>query len=155
MKHILISCIIISLVSCRSSREKTRLENSWNSLSESRKGIRYGFELIEKDSQNRVWYFATDSMLSFHPDYGLFSKGGQLNIHESRIGLQQLQVEVDSLEQKRTEIAAQTREVESRTRYSTPWWFWGLGGLSIIAAIGATVSYLVSRLLEGRRRPRR
>ncbi|MBD1431783.1 hypothetical protein H8B06_03015 [Sphingobacterium sp. DN00404] len=133
--------MIISLASCRSSREKTRLENSWSSLSESRRGIRYGFELIEKDSQNRVWYFATDSMLSFHPDYGLFSKGGQLHTHESRIGLQQLQVEVDSLEQKRTEIATQTREDESRTRYSTPWWFWGLGGLSIIAVIIARGVY--------------
>ncbi|PRD52000.1 hypothetical protein C5749_17025 [Sphingobacterium gobiense] len=129
------------MFSCRSYREKTRQERSAVQFLEASSDISYGFRLTEKDSQNRAWYFATDSVLYFHPEYGLISNGGRLHVSESRIGLQQVQVEVDSLEKQRTEIATQTQEHESRTRYSTPWWIWGLGGLSIIAAIIARRVY--------------
>ena len=86
-----------------------------------------------------MWYFATDSMLSFHPDYGLFSKGGQLYIHESRIGLQQLQVEVDSLEQKR-EVSAQSElKTHSRVWYKSVW------GWAIIIGCASVIVFWKSR----------
>ncbi|MBD1423740.1 hypothetical protein [Sphingobacterium chuzhouense] len=132
MKYILMSFIIISSISCRSYREKTQSENSGNSLFETRKGIHYGFKVIEKDSQNRVWYFVTDSILSFHPEYGLFSNGGRLHISESRIGLQQLQVEVDSLEKIRHAQSSTVRENQTRTWYKNPWWIWAIGILCVI-----------------------
>jgi len=110
------------LISCRSYREKTRQENSWVNLAEGSRGIRYGFHLAEKDSQNRTWYFVTDSVLSFHPDHGLWSSGGFLQVNESRIGLQRLQVEVDSLEETRHMQASDMRKNQTRTWYNYVWW---------------------------------
>lgn len=135
MKYIGSLVIIIGLISCRSYREKMRLENNQISLSETSKGMRYGFEMLERDSQNRMWYFATDSVISFHPDYGLFSQGGRLQITESRIGLQHLQVEVDAVAEQRNETATHAEEEQSRIWYRIPWWVWGLGVLCIISLL--------------------
>lgn len=125
MKYSLILILITSLVACRSYRKKNRQESSTVRFSEASSGIRYGFRLIEKDSQNRTWYFATDSLLSFHPDYGLFSKGGYLHIRESRTGLQQLQVEVDSLEQTQEVDVMTEVQTHNRMWYKNVW-VWAL-----------------------------
>lgn len=140
-----ISIIIITLISCRSYREKTRLENSRSMISEGGRSIRYGFQFTEKDSQNRTWYFSTDSILSFHPDYGLLSAGGNLSVSERRVGLHHMQVDIDSLEEQRNAETTYAREDHSQTRYRNPWWVWGL------AALVALVSYLASRLLRRKR----
>ncbi|NGM65805.1 hypothetical protein [Sphingobacterium sp. SGR-19] len=142
MKQTFILFIIVTLISCRSYRERSLHESGRSTLSEAGTIVRYGFQFTDKDSLDRTWYFATDSVLYFHPEYGLISNGGYIHFLESQIGLQQLQVEVDSVEEKqRAEIATQTQDHESRTRYSIPWWIWGLGGLSIIAAIIARRVY--------------
>lgn len=138
MKHILISFMLIGLISCRSYREKTRQENSWVNLAESSRSMRYGFQYLEKDSQNRTWYFVTDSILSFHPDYGLFSNGGQLHIRESRTGLQRLQVEVDSLEEARHMQASDMRKNQTRTWYNYVSWI-------LVGVVGGAVAIMLWR----------
>lgn len=135
MKNALIIIIIITLTSCRSYQEKMRLEQGSSTLSEGGKIVRYGFQFTEKDSQHRVWYFSTDSILSFHPDYGLFSVGGNLAINENRVGLQEMQVNIDSLEEQRNETATRAEEEQSRIWYRTPWWIWGTGVLCVIAVV--------------------
>ncbi|TYR36928.1 hypothetical protein FXV77_07045 [Sphingobacterium phlebotomi] len=134
-RYILIWCLVALVLSCRSYRERTKQEATRIRLTDASSGIRYGFQLLGKDSLERSWSFVTDSVLFFHPEYGLISNGGHLHFLESQLGLQQWQVEVDSREKQRTEIATQIQEQESRTRYSTPWWIWGLGGLSIVAIL--------------------
>lgn len=129
MKQTFILIIIVTLVSCRSYREKTLHERGSSTLSEAGTNVRYGFQFTDKDSLDRAWYFSTDSVLYFHPEYGLSSKGGHLHVSESRTGLQQLQVEVDSLKQNQTVNATHETGSHNRTWYKNVW------GWAIVAGI--------------------
>jgi len=108
-------------------------KNSRISLSETNRDFRYGFEVIEKDSQNRMWYFSTDSVASFHPDYGLISKGGHLHVTESRTGLHQVQVEIDSLGQTREVNAMNETKTQNRIWYKSVWtWVLLVGAAGVV-----------------------
>ncbi|MNJ96966.1 hypothetical protein D3C87_147010 [compost metagenome] len=39
----------------------------------------------QQDSLSSYWYFSTDSLMWFHPNSGLWAKGGQLFAHQSNI----------------------------------------------------------------------
>ncbi|PRD46926.1 hypothetical protein [Sphingobacterium haloxyli] len=133
MKQTFIVIIIVTLVSCRSYREKTLHERGSSTLSEAGTNVRYGFQFTDKDSLDRTWYFATDSVLYFHPEYGLISNGGHLHFLESQIGLQHLQVEVDSLETQRTEINARSELRTSRIWYKNVWvWMLLVGAAGVV-----------------------
>lgn len=126
MRYILILCFFILLSSCRSYREKTKQETNRIRLSEANSGIRYGFQLVGKDSLERTWSFVTDSMLYFHPDAGLYSSGGHLRIRESQLGLQQWQAELDSFDIKRDVQGVTEKQAQSRRWFDHSWWIWGI-----------------------------
>lgn len=128
MKNSLILILIGTFISCHSYREKTKLENNRIRLSEANKGIRYGFQMVEQDSLNRSWSFVTDSILYFHPDTGLYSYGGYLQINESQLGLQQWQVELDSFDTKRDVRGMTESQTQSRRWFDYSWWIWGIVG---------------------------
>lgn len=125
-RDILIWCLVALVLSCRSYRERTNQEATRMRLTETNNGIRYGFQLLGKDSLDRSWSFVTDSLLYFHPQYGLISNGGHLHFLESQLGLQQWQVELDSFDAKRDVHGITETQTQSPRWFDYSWWIWGM-----------------------------
>ncbi|WP_437918083.1 hypothetical protein [Sphingobacterium sp. LRF_L2] len=86
MKTITITLIIILLFSCRTYKEKVQQESRSTTLTEESKTVQHRYQWLQQDSQNRQWYFWTDSTFTYHPDSGLRATSGFILVTETASG---------------------------------------------------------------------
>lgn len=72
-------------ISCSIFRGKRQLEekSTWHYSQYERRDLAYHQK--QQDSVSSYWYFSTDSPLWFHPDSGLWAKGGTLFADQSNV----------------------------------------------------------------------
>src|SRR5690606_36870631 len=81
MKHYIIVTIVLLACSCRSIQQRSsNMLHSDRTTYQDR--ITAGQLFRQQDSSNRYWSFRTDTTFYFHPDSGLYAKGGKLWLQE-------------------------------------------------------------------------
>ncbi len=73
------------VVSCSVFPGKKRLEENSTKIYSQYEQQNLQFHQKQQDSLSSYWYFSTDSPLWFHPDNGIWAKGGRLFADQSNI----------------------------------------------------------------------
>jgi len=85
----LVFCLLVISVAvvtgCSVFRGKKQLEEKSSRTYNQHEQQNLQFHQQQQDSLSSYWYFSTDSPMWFHPDSGLWAKGGQLFAHQSNI----------------------------------------------------------------------
>ncbi len=73
--------IVLSGYSCRMTKERSESVKR-DAVSETQQSF---ISWQSVDSTGRYWHFQSDSLLYYHPDYGLYGQGGWLSIREDEV----------------------------------------------------------------------
>lgn len=77
--------IIVVVISCSVFQGKKQLEEKSTKIYRQYEQQNLQFHQKQQDSLSSYWYFSTDSTFSFHPDSGLWARGGKIFAHQSNI----------------------------------------------------------------------
>lgn len=86
--RLLFCLLVISVVvvtGCSVFRGKKQLEEKSSGTYSQYEQQNLQFHQQQQDSLSSYWYFSTDSLLWFHPDSGLWTKGGRFFANQSNI----------------------------------------------------------------------
>lgn len=85
----LVFCLLVISVAvvtgCSVFQGKKRLEQKSTQRYSQYEQRDLAYHQKQQDSLSSYWYFSTDSPLWFHPDSGLWAKGGKIFAHQSNI----------------------------------------------------------------------
>lgn len=85
----LVFCLLVISVAvvtgCSVFRGKKQLEEKSSRTYSQYEQQNLQFHRQQQDSLSSYWYFSTDSSLWFHPDSGLWAKGGKIFARQSKI----------------------------------------------------------------------
>ena len=135
---ITLSIIILSLLGCRSIKDRSTASNRLQQHSAQSTTLGWSFT----DSVGRYWHYRADSILFYHPDVGLYGQGGWLTVSERQVNQGELVILQDSSNYQSAEA---TLERVISTNRRIPWWGWGLVGVGVCLVLGIGVGRRIGR----------
>lgn len=127
---------ILTLYSCSTSKRRYRQERSYEQLANTSEISRQQQYLI-KDANRRYWSIFTDSIFYFHPDSGLWARGGYMSF-EDKISADKYYHESSNHRDSIFRTIAHSETEELKWRKGQSIWIVYLGVI-IIFGIGITI----------------
>ncbi len=105
---------IAGVISCSVFRGKKQLEDKYTRRYSQYEHRDLAYYQKQQDSLSSYWYFSTDSPLWFHPDSGLWAKGGRLFAEQSNIKRREENLQLQQA--NRTEASSLDSHVERENK---------------------------------------
>lgn len=103
------------LISCKTLYSKKELEQASSSANSQYEQRDLLFQYRQQDSFSSYWYVKTDSQLWFHPDSGLWAKGGQFYVKQSGVHLSEEQLRSNQGKGQVTKTSESQTQQEKQT----------------------------------------
>lgn len=120
------------VISCSVFRGKQQLEEKSTRRYSQYEHRDLAYHQKQQDSLSSYWYFSTDSPLWFHPDSGLWAKGGRLFADQSNIKRKEENLQLQQV--KRKEASASDSRVKRENKVVSTEIF-AIGGV-MLAGLG-------------------
>ncbi|WP_312364852.1 hypothetical protein [Sphingobacterium sp.] len=120
------------VISCSVFRGKRQLEENSTQRYSQYEQWELAYNQKQQDSLSSYWYFSTDSPLWFHPDNGIWAKGGRLFSDQSNIKRKEENLQ---LRQANSEAASVSDSRVKRENKVVSAEFFAIGGV-MLAVLG-------------------